>query len=411
MRPSDSRAHRAPALLLVVVLCLATGLAFLGLGAALGTPRMGPGSPADSATEAAVDHFYEAVNRVLATGDPARLDEVVAPGFVDHDPAPGMPPDRDGLTALLVARHATFPGARLVVDHVVTSGDEAAVRVHAEGVATGEFLGLPLPASAGSWGPIEALRIAGDRVVERWGTAPSPLVGLPLWQTSWPGIEATTRAAVFLERRVYAAGGGGALGGDAATRLVSVEAGALVATAEAAGERGGAAPLPRLLARGDRDPAGTGAASATLQGPAELTAGDLVAVPPTGRLTVRNDGAAAAVAIVVAVAPPDRLPAGSATAARSSAEVSLRADGEVAGGRLVLAPGGTYDLPRAAGTVLAVVEAGALEPAPGQTVTAGNGVTVAVGDGDRWRSAGTDPAVLVVVTFPPSRTRDATATA
>jgi hypothetical protein len=89
----------------------------------------------------------------------------------------------------------------------------------------------------------------------------------------------------------------------------------------------------------------------------------------------------------------------------------------VAAGRLVLAPGTALDLPIAAGTILAVVEAGALEVAPPaaagatatwQTVAAGDGIAVKAGVGGSWQSARSDPVVLFVVTLPSTGAGDAT---
>lgn len=34
--------------------------------------------------------FYEQLNRVLTSGDLAKLDQVIAPDAVDHNPVPGM---------------------------------------------------------------------------------------------------------------------------------------------------------------------------------------------------------------------------------------------------------------------------------------------------------------------------------
>jgi SnoaL-like polyketide cyclase len=420
MRTSGLRVRREPALLLACLLCLATGLTVLGLAATFRAPGGEDRTPTDPAALAVVDRFYAAANVVLRTGDPAVLDTIVAPGFVDHNPAPGTVPDRAGLGRVLAARHATFPGERLVVDHALATGDEVAVRVHAEAAAGGAFLGLPLPVAAGDWGPLETFRAAGEQIVERWGSPASPLFAEPLWQTPSSGIGGgTARTTVFLERRVYAPGDADGLGDDAAARIFCVEAGTLTASGEATDPQAGgrAAPLPSLVGRAGTVPSGTEFTPADLRHPADLTAGDLVAIPPTGRLATHNGGTTAAVAVVVALAPPDRLPAGSATTARVSAETVLPTTGAVAAGRLVLAPGTTLDLSLAAGTILAVVEAGELEVAPpiaggatatGQTVAAGDGTAVRAGVGGRWRSASSDPVVLFVVALPSTGSGDST---
>jgi SnoaL-like polyketide cyclase len=137
--------HRSPVLLLACALCLATGSALVGLARTVGTPGTRALPSTDVEALAVVRRFYAAANAVLATGDAAALDAVLVPGFVDHNPAPGVEPTREGLAQLLRTRHATFPGERLVVDHATVGDGEVAVRVHAEAATDGAFLGLPLP--------------------------------------------------------------------------------------------------------------------------------------------------------------------------------------------------------------------------------------------------------------------------
>jgi predicted ester cyclase len=410
MRASCTRAHRAPTLLLACLLCLATGLAILGLATTVGEPRRVERRPANAAVVAVVNRFYAAANTVLRTGDPSALDGVLAPGFVDHAPAPGTAPDRDGLAEALVARHATFPGERLVVDRTIADGDAVAVQVHAEGTAEGTFLGLPLPAAAATWGPLEAFRIVGGAIAEHWGATPSPLLATSLWAVPAPAVaDGATRVAVFLERRTYAPGDERVLGGDAAARVVFVEAGTLQATGEAtdAQASGRNLPLPNLLVRTATAAAGPLFVPAALLRPLDLVGGDLVAIPPTARLTIRNQGTSPAVAAVVALAPPDRLPAGSAAAARASAEVTIPPSAQLAAGRLVLAPGAAFGLPVARGAALAVVETGQLESAlldratgttNWQTVAAGDGIAIGAGASGRWQSGAGAPTILLVVT-------------
>src|SRR5262249_32803230 len=153
---------------IAVFLALATGAAVAQTVDLAAAPVI---VPSGGAAPAAVPAFYDAANSVIETGDASALDTIVAPDFVDHAPAPGAPPTRDGLARPLLGPRAAFPGLRLAPDDVAATGDRVVARVRLEGAAAGRFLGLPLGGGFAPWGPIDVFRVAGNRVVERWGTA------------------------------------------------------------------------------------------------------------------------------------------------------------------------------------------------------------------------------------------------
>jgi predicted ester cyclase len=418
MRSRHPLVHRSPVLLLVCLLCLSTSLALFRVATTLTSAENGPRMPTNAAALAVVDRFYAAANAVLRTGDTTDLAAVLSPDFVDHEPAPGSAPDRNGLARVLVARHATFPDERIVVDHAVAAEDEVTVRVHAEDTAAGAFLGLPLPAAAGAWGPLEVFRVEGDAIAERWGGPPELFLAEPLWQTPSPAIgDGTARAVVSLERRTYAPGDERVLGDDGVARIVFVESGTLTGAGETTSMAGGGHPVPRpvLLAGRGTVVAGTPPALPDSRRPIALTPGDLVAIPPAGRLATRNDGAATAVAVAVGVAVPDRLasgmlaPEGVAAGAVVPPGAMLVAGRHVlAAGRLALAPGATLAFPASAGPLLVVVEAGQLTVATPdgaggkptwQSVATGDGTTAQVVDGGTWQAGPGEPTILLVVTM------------
>ncbi len=119
-------------------------------------------------TTEAVQAFYAAANEVIATGQLAALDAIVAPHFVDRAPLPGMRPGREGLEDYLLALHATVPALKLVAEPVLAVDDRGMARVAIEGLQqepplAGTIVGLPVP-----WGPVDLFRVAGDKIVERW---------------------------------------------------------------------------------------------------------------------------------------------------------------------------------------------------------------------------------------------------
>jgi hypothetical protein len=97
---------------------------------------------AAAATEAVVRQAIEAINAVLAGGDVAQLEMVFAPDYVNHTPYRAVagsgtyPPNLAGLQRALTDLRAEAPGAVLVVEDIVASGDSAAVRVTFRGSVT-----------------------------------------------------------------------------------------------------------------------------------------------------------------------------------------------------------------------------------------------------------------------------------
>jgi len=109
------------------------------------------------------------VDAVLAKGDLARADALLAAGFVDHDPAPGKNPDAAGFKGGVTALRASFPDLAYTIEDVIVSGERISVRGFCTGTQNGAFLGAPASGRAFRAGFVEVLRLQGDRIAERWG--------------------------------------------------------------------------------------------------------------------------------------------------------------------------------------------------------------------------------------------------
>ena len=59
-------------------------------------------------------------------GQAAVFDEVFAPDYVDHNPAPGQTPDREGFRQLAAAFRAALPDMHSTVDDLVAEDDQVA---------------------------------------------------------------------------------------------------------------------------------------------------------------------------------------------------------------------------------------------------------------------------------------------
>jgi steroid delta-isomerase-like uncharacterized protein len=110
------------------------------------------------------------------SGDPAVVDALHAPDFVDHDPG-GRTPDNAGFKLGIAALYAAFPDLQARVEDLVVDEGRAtvAVRWSASGTHTGPYLGAAPTGRRVAFKGIEILRVRDGRIAERWG--------------EWDGIE------------------------------------------------------------------------------------------------------------------------------------------------------------------------------------------------------------------------------
>ena len=107
----------------------------------------------------------EAFERVWVQGD----FDLIGQDYVDHNPAPGLPGNREGLMRLREMTLAGFPDFTVTVEDAVASGDKVAVRLTNSGTHEGTFLGIAPTETRTSWTVMAIFRIADGTVVERWG--------------------------------------------------------------------------------------------------------------------------------------------------------------------------------------------------------------------------------------------------
>ena len=119
--------------------------------------------------KAVVRRLFEELNK----GNLGILDEIFAPGFVNHHPAPGTTPDKEGVKQFIANMHNTFPDYRWNVEDLIAEGDKVVYRFTMHGTDTGGFMGM---APTGKKVVAEAIgiqRFANGKVVERWNIGDS----------------------------------------------------------------------------------------------------------------------------------------------------------------------------------------------------------------------------------------------
>jgi steroid delta-isomerase-like uncharacterized protein len=105
---------------------------------------------------------------VLNGGRLELLDALIAPGYVENNPAPGQAAGAAGVKAKIEGLRAAFPDLRFVLEELVGEGAIVAARYHWEGTHKGPFLGIPATGRRVSVRGMDFYRFADGWLVEHW---------------------------------------------------------------------------------------------------------------------------------------------------------------------------------------------------------------------------------------------------
>jgi steroid delta-isomerase-like uncharacterized protein len=105
--------------------------------------------------------FFEA----FITGD---FEDVLAPGYKDHDAPPGTPTGPEGIRQLTEATRTAFPDLRFHISDQIAEGDKVTTVYTLEGTNTGEFMGMPATGKQVRMRGISVYRIADGKLQEGW---------------------------------------------------------------------------------------------------------------------------------------------------------------------------------------------------------------------------------------------------
>lgn len=116
--------------------------------------------------KAILRRFYE---EVFNRGNLAILDELGAPGFIDHNPSPGQAPGIEGVKQMFTAMRAAFPDMRVTVEDMLAEGDKVAAHTSFRATHRGEFMGIGPTGKEVTARVSDIVRFAEGKAVERWG--------------------------------------------------------------------------------------------------------------------------------------------------------------------------------------------------------------------------------------------------
>lgn len=94
-----------------------------------------------------------------------------APDAVDHDPALGQGPDRDGFRAIFRELTGAFPDAKVETVKAFTDEDNVAVAYTLTGIHRGEFNGIATTGETIEVRGMQIGRFENGQIIERWGSS------------------------------------------------------------------------------------------------------------------------------------------------------------------------------------------------------------------------------------------------
>ena len=114
--------------------------------------------------------LMRATYEMLNTGDLARVQEVIAPGMVDHEDAGGSDTNGpDGFRRAVLALRTAFPDLLVTMEDLVAEDDLVVARYRMTGSHQGEFLGMAPTGRRIDVEGVDIIRCESGKVIEHWG--------------------------------------------------------------------------------------------------------------------------------------------------------------------------------------------------------------------------------------------------
>ena len=106
---------------------------------------------------------------VWSSGELEKLDELVAPDVVHHDPYdPNAADGLEGLKRTIAFNRRAFPDMRITVEDQIAEGDKVVTRWTATMTHDGELAGAPPSGRRVTMTGITVERFEGEKIVEAW---------------------------------------------------------------------------------------------------------------------------------------------------------------------------------------------------------------------------------------------------
>ncbi len=101
-------------------------------------------------------------------GDLTIVDELIAPGYVLHDPTrPGLK-GREGIKESITLFRAAFPDLRFTIEDQISQGNKVVIRYTVQGTHLGPLMDIAATGKQGIITGMDIYRIAGGKIEEAW---------------------------------------------------------------------------------------------------------------------------------------------------------------------------------------------------------------------------------------------------
>jgi steroid delta-isomerase-like uncharacterized protein len=90
------------------------------------------------------------------------VEELVAPGYVNHNALPGTPPGADGQRELMTRLWEAFPDGRFEIKHLARDGDTVICVGVMSGTHEGTLMGVPATGRQVEWRQCHLFRVDGE---------------------------------------------------------------------------------------------------------------------------------------------------------------------------------------------------------------------------------------------------------
>ena len=119
--------------------------------------------------------YFKAIDEEGKRGNAEILNEFLAEDFIEHDPAPGIPPTRDGWKQLFKMFAESTPGYHVIND-LIAEDDKVVAHITAYGKHVGTIFGIPATNKEFSMKGIVIWRLKNGKIIEHW--AQNDMVGM-----------------------------------------------------------------------------------------------------------------------------------------------------------------------------------------------------------------------------------------
>lgn len=112
----------------------------------------------------------QAAEKLNAGDIDGAVDALFALDALDHDPAPGQGPGREGFRSFFKALGTAFPDAHIEPATMVADDDHVVIAYTLTGTHQGDFHGIPATGKKIKARGLQIGRFENGQIVERWGS-------------------------------------------------------------------------------------------------------------------------------------------------------------------------------------------------------------------------------------------------